>query len=57
MHDNDKVEGGLMVLFFWLVFSVPYTLEIILPTLLVLKHPKFVHYYESKYSIEPVSDT
>jgi len=28
MHDTDKVEGGLMVLFFGLVFSVGLPLEI-----------------------------
>jgi len=36
MHDTDKVEGGLMVRFFGLVFSVGTPLEIFLSTSLVI---------------------
>jgi len=32
MHDTDKVEGSLMVLFFGLVFFVASPLKIFLPT-------------------------
>jgi len=34
MHGTDKVEGGIMVIFFGLVFSAahPNSLEIFLPT-------------------------
>jgi len=35
-NNTDKAEGGLMMLFFVLVFSVhPHPLKIFLPTLLV----------------------
>jgi len=36
IHGTDKVEGGLMVLFFGFVFSVGLPLEIFLPTPLVM---------------------
>jgi len=35
IHDTDKAEGGLIVLFFDLVFSVALLLKIFLPTPLV----------------------
>jgi len=35
IHDIDKVEGGLMVLFFGFGFSEGPLLEIFLPTLLI----------------------
>jgi len=37
LHDTDKVEGGLMVLFSaFVVFSVAFPLEIFMPTPLLL---------------------
>jgi len=38
LHNNDKVEGGLMLLFFGLVFSFGHLLKIFLPTPLVLSN-------------------
>jgi len=32
IHNTDKVDGGLMVLFFGLAFRLPPPLEIFLPT-------------------------
>jgi len=43
MHDTDKVEESLMVLFFGLVFSIalpPHSLKIFLSTPLIKKYNK-----------------